>query len=121
MNDHSCRLVRRAIIAGNELLLRNLSPRAFSRSFSMNLNALEEREPENLLFEFSAIAEGIFTDATEADDTMLAEFQAEFRRFKESIGALLAQSSRKSSDCYDLLIECCEQDVNSREANSHGR
>ena len=71
MNDHSCRLVRRAIIAGNELLLGNLSPRAFARSLSMNRKALEEREPENLLFEFGEIVEGIFTDATEADDTML--------------------------------------------------
>lgn len=106
MNDHSCRLVRRAIIAGNELLLGNLSPRAFSRSLSMNMNALEEREPENLLFEFSAIAEGIFTDATEADDTMLMEFKVEFSRFKERIRALLAQTSRSSSDYCDLLIEC---------------
>ena len=106
MNDHSCRLVRRAIIAGNELLLGNLSPRAFAWSFSMNMNALEEREPEDLLFEFSAIAEGIFTDATEASDTMLLEFEVEFSRFKERIRALLAQTSRSSTDYDDLLTEC---------------
>lgn len=106
MNDHSCRLVRRAIIAGNKLLLGSLSPRAFVRSFSMNMNALEERELEDLLFEFGEIVEGIFTDATEADDTMLIEFEVEFGRFKERIRALLAQTSRSSSDYHDLLIEC---------------